>query len=252
MALTDPLSFQLYSARNFPPLESQLAFVAAAGFTNVEPYGGLYGDPAAFAAQLKKAGLTARSGHFGLDQIENQFDAMVKAAQTLGIHTLIVPYVGGEDRGTTAASWQAFGDRLRKAATRLKAEGLRFAWHNHDFEFIPLADGSYPIEHLLGDDLLWEADIAWIIRAKADPAAWLERFAGRVKLVHVKDIAPAGEKTGEDGWADVGTGIVDWKTLWGQAVAAGAEIMVAEHDNPSDAVRFANTSAAAMKKLAGL
>ena len=250
MALTDPFSFQLYSARNFPPLEAQLGFVAAAGFTNVEPYGGLYGDPAGFAAQLKAAGLHARSGHFGLDQLETKFDTMVEAARILGIGTLIVPYVGGEDRGTDKASWQVFGARLHTIAAKLKDEGLRFAWHNHDFEFMPLADGSYPIEHILGDDLLWEADVAWIVRAKADPATWLRRFSGRVKLVHVKDIAPAGQKTDEDGWADVGTGIVDWKTLWGECVAAGAEIMVAEHDNPSDAVRFAKVSAAAMRALA--
>lgn len=252
MALIDPLSFQLYSIRNFPPLESQLALVAAAGFTNVEPYGGLYGDPEGFAALLKKVGLTAHSGHFGLDQLENQFSTMVAAARTLGIHTLIVPYVGGPDRGTDTASWQAFGARLGKIAAKLKAEGLNFAWHNHDFEFEQLPDGSYPIEHILGEDLAWEADIAWVVRGHADPSLWLRHFAGRVKLVHVKDIAPAGEKKDEDGWADVGTGTVDWDRLWGEAVAAGAQIMVAEHDNPSDAKRFTSVSAANMKKLAGL
>ena len=177
---------------------------------------------------------------------------MVAAARTLGMHTLIVPYVGGPDRGTDTASWKAFGARLGKVAAKLKAEGLNFAWHNHDFEFEKLSDGSYPIEHILGDDLAWEADIAWVVRGRADPSIWLRRYTGRVKLVHVKDIAPAGEKTNEDGWADVGTGTVDWQRLWGEAVAAGAEIMVAEHDNPADAKRFATVSAANMKKLAGL
>ena len=41
MAPSHPLSFQLYSARNFPPLESELRIVAEAGFTNVEAYGGV-------------------------------------------------------------------------------------------------------------------------------------------------------------------------------------------------------------------
>lgn len=251
MALEYPLSFQLYSARDSPPLEAQLAFVAAAGFTNVETYGGLYGDPASLAAALVSAGLTARSGHFGLDQLENDFDRMVDAAREIGIHTLVVPYVGDE-RGEGTAGWRAFGERLHVLAARLRAQGLRFAWHNHDFEFVPLPDGTFPIEHILGDELDWEADVAWIIRAGADPAAWLHRFAGRVKLVHVKDIAPLGENAAEGGWAYVGTGTVDWAGLWRNCVAAGAEIMIAEHDNPSDAARFARVSAAAMKRFAGL
>ena len=68
--------------------------------------------------------------------------------------------------------------------------------------------------------------------------------------MHVKDIAPAGDKTDEDGWADVGTGTLPWSELWRQCVAAGAEMMIAEHDNPSDFDRFARVSAAAMRAYA--
>ena len=48
------------------------------------------------------------------------------------------------------------------------------------------------------------------MRGGADPRRWIERYRGRIPLVHVKDIAPAGEKEDEDGWADVGTGTVPW------------------------------------------
>ena len=78
---------------------------------------------------------------------------------------------------------------------------------------------------------------------------WIERYRGRIPLVHVKDLAPAGAKTDEDGWADVGAGVLPWAALWSACVAAGAEIMIAEHDNPSDFARFARTSSAAMKAL---
>ena len=129
-------------------------------------------------------------------------------------------------------------------------EGLRLAWHNHDFEFLALADGSYPIEHILTEGVLWEADLAWIARAGADPAEWLERYGAKLVSVHVKDIAPAGENLDEDGWADVGTGTVDWAALWPIAVRAGASLMIAEHDKPSDFARFATVSADKMRKLA--
>ena len=146
------------------------------------------------------------------------------------------------------------GRRSERACSRIEARlsaaGLRFAWHNHDFEFEPLADGSLPIEHLLGDRLLWEADLAWVVRGGADPRHWIERYRGRIPLVHVKDIAPAGDKADEDGWADVGAGTLPWSELWRQCVAAGAEMMIAEHDNPSDFDRFARVSAAAMRGYA--
>ena len=94
---------------------------------------------------------------------------------------------------------------------------------------------------------MWEADLAWVVRGGADPRHWIELYRGRIPLVHVKDIAPAGDNADEDGWADVGAGIMPWSELWPRCVAAGAETMIAEHDNPSDFDRFARVSAMAMR-----
>jgi sugar phosphate isomerase/epimerase len=107
-----------------------------------------------------------------------------------------------------------------------------------------------PIEHILGARLVWEADIAWIARGDADPEYWVERYCGRIPLVHVKDIAPEGQNADEDGWADIGAGVLPWRNLWAQCVLAGAEIMIAEHDNPTDFDRFARVSAGAMRGYA--
>jgi sugar phosphate isomerase/epimerase len=163
---------------------------------------------------------------------------------------VIVPYIVAEDRPTDAPGWATLGARLAKASAWFGSKGLRFAWHNHDFEFKALPDGSMPIEHILGKDILWEADIAWVARAKVDPKPWIERYRGRMPLVHVKDIAAAGQNLDEDGWADVGQGVLPWADLWRLCVAAGAEIMVAEHDNPNDYERFARRSAQAMRGYA--
>src|SRR4051794_34552773 len=179
MALTQPLSFQLYSARNFPPLESQLRIVSDAGFTNVEPYGAFYDDVGEAARLFKQFGLSAKSGHFGLDAIENDLGGVVSIARTLGMDYVVAPYLQPADRPTEIGAWKSFGERLAKAAARVRGEGLKFGWHNHDFEFHALPDGSVPIEHVLTEDVLWEADLAWIVRGKADPAAWLKRYSGR-------------------------------------------------------------------------
>jgi sugar phosphate isomerase/epimerase len=248
--LKDPLSFQLYSIRNFPPLDHQLAVVAKAGFTNVETWGPYHDDPATVRALLDRHGLQARSGHFGLGEVTTERDKVRDVAATIGMDVVVAPYLGPDERPADAGGWRAIGDRLAEAAGWYAGQGLRLAWHNHDFEFVPLPDGTIPLEHLLQPGVLWEADVAWIVRGGADPRPWLGRYPGRVPLVHVKDIAAPGADTNEDGWADVGAGTVPWGELWGLAVKAGAEAMIAEHDNPSSDERFANASAAAMRALA--
>ena len=97
-----------------------------------------------------------------------------------------------------------------------------------------------------------QIDVAWVALAGLDPQPWIEGYAGRIAAVHVKDIAPRGSRTDEDGWADVGTGLVPWPKLWRAAVAADAGLMIAEHDNPSDFDRFARRSIEAMRAYSAL
>ena len=131
----------------------------------------------------------------------------------------------------------------------MRKAGLVFGWHNHDFEFFALPDGSVPQDHIFagGPDLSWEADIAWVIRGGADPFAWIQKYGSRITAVHVKDIAPAGEATDEDGWADVGHGTVAWGDLAKALAGTPATHFIVEHDNPKDITRLATRSIATIK-----
>jgi sugar phosphate isomerase/epimerase len=92
-------------------------------------------------------------------------------------------------------------------------------------------------------------DIAWVIRGGADPIQWIDRYGERIAAAHVKDIAPTGEGTDEDGWADVGHGTVDWAGLVKTLKAKSkARWLVIEHDNPSDFERFAKRSLESAKR----
>ncbi|MBD0414200.1 sugar phosphate isomerase/epimerase family protein [Oryzicola mucosus] len=243
-------SFQLYSARNFLPWDGILKSIAEAGYTQVEGYGGVYEDPNALRAQLDAAGLTMPSGHFSVDILENRFDEAVDIASTLGVRLMVCPYLNPADRPTDAEGYSAFGRRLEAIGEKARAAGFDFAWHNHDFEFVALPDGSIP-QKLIFDaapQLGWEMDVAWVIRGGADPVAWIADYADRVVAVHVKDIAPAGENTDEDGWSDVGHGTVDWRGLVSTLKAkTPAKLFIMEHDNPSDYRRFAQRSIETVK-----
>ena len=74
-------------------------------------------------------------------------------------------------------------------------------------------------------------------------------YGDRITAVHVKDIAPAGEATNEDGWADVGSGVLNWRDLWRVCRQAGAEWMVVEHDKPADPAATARNSFSFLRNI---
>lgn len=244
-------SFQLYSARNFQPWDQVLETLASIGFRNVEGFGGLYGDARALRARLDRHGLAMPTAHFSLDMLENDFAAAIEMARLLGVSLMVCPHITADLRPADAAGWRAFGERLGKVGERARWAGFDFAWHNHDFEFVALDDGSVPMTHILeaAPSIGWEIDVAWVIRGGADPAAWIAEHAGRIVAVHVKDIAPAGENADEDGWADVGHGSVGWDELVRLLkTRCPARYYIVEHDNPSDFARFARRSLATVER----
>ncbi|MDD7972211.1 sugar phosphate isomerase/epimerase family protein [Roseinatronobacter alkalisoli] len=247
------VSFQLYSARNFTPWEGVLDQLTALGYTQVEGFGGVYQDAPAFRAALDARGLSMPSGHFfPLASFEEDFDKSIAAARALGMAQIYCPAPDDIYReGADAAAWRDLAARLETAAKRVQDAGLRFGWHNHHWEFMPLPTGEIPMALLLegAPSMEWEADIAWIVRGGGDPLAWIKDHATRITAAHVKDIAPAGEAEDEDGWADVGHGTMDWPAITAALRAAGVSLFVMEHDNPNDLARFARRSITSFRQF---
>jgi sugar phosphate isomerase/epimerase len=240
-------NYQLYSSRNFPPLADTLRMLKAAGYAGVEGFGAMYPDEAtaaSIAALLAETGMAMPTGHFGLDEIEGDPARVMRMARALGIGTILCPWIAPDLRPTDAAGWRAFGARLAKAGAPLVAEGFGFGWHNHDFEFRPLPGGAIPHDLMFAEapSLGWEIDVAWIVRGGQDPLPFIAAYGDRILTAHVKDIAPAGDKADEDGWADVGTGVIAWPTVYKALRATPCAHFIMEHDNPSDHARFARVS----------
>lgn len=244
-------SLQLYTARNHPPLNAAIGMIAKLGYREVEGFGGVYGEPAKLRAVMDKNDIAMPTGHFSLDMLENEKKKVLAIASALGINKLIAPYLLPDDRPTSAKGWKDFGKRLGALATTYRAEGYPLAWHNHDFEYHKLKDGSTPHELIFGAAPLldWEIDVAWIVRGKSDPLKWIKAYAGAITSVHIKDIAKKGENVDEDGWADVGHGTVDWAKIMDALKPTRCVHFILEHDNPSDLERFCKRSMATVKKL---
>lgn len=244
-------SFQLYSARNFQPWQGVVETLAGLGYKEVEGFGGVYDDPDGFRRLLDANGLSMPTGHFPIDVLENDFDGARRIADALGVRLMVCPHLAADQRPADAEGWRAFGSRLAAVGDRAKKAGYGFAWHNHDFEFKALADGSLPQAHIFdaAPDLGWEIDVAWVVRGGADPLKWIADHAARIVAVHVKDIAPAGEALDEDGWSDVGHGTIDWRGVMASLRGTPARHYIMEHDKPSDFERFARRSIDAAKTL---
>ncbi|MTH78091.1 sugar phosphate isomerase/epimerase family protein [Paracoccus aestuariivivens] len=247
------LSYQLYSSRNFAGLDRTCAMLADLGYQAVEPFGGLFDQPEALIGAVEANGLRVPSAHINLAELERDPSRFVDLAGRLGIQTYYAPFIAPDQRPTDAAGWKEFGARLSRAGAPLRAEGLGFGWHNHDFEFVAQDDGSIPMHSILegGPDLEWEADLAWVVRGGADPFEWLDSYAPRITAAHIKDIAPQGEMLDEDGWSDPGTGTLDWAALCRALEGTRARLFVMEHDNPSDDARFAKAGATLHARIGG-
>jgi sugar phosphate isomerase/epimerase len=252
--LEDILSLQLWSLRDLGPVAAQLDAAAAAGLKLVEPYGGQLADPATLAAELAAHGLKAPTSHVGMGDLRGDLSRVAGLCGEVGITRLFMPAFGPDERGTRAADWRARGAELGGMAETLQGSGIALGYHNHFWEFDTCEDGRTALENLFdgaaGSPLAWQADVAWIARGGADPVAWMNRYAGILTSIHVKDQAAPGTHESEDGWCDLGRGTLDWPALWAAAVALGADPLVLEHDKPADPAAFARNSVAYIAGMA--
>jgi sugar phosphate isomerase/epimerase len=224
------LAVQLYTlrARLAEDLEGTLGALAEAGAREVE-LAGLYGrDGAGMRRVLDAAGLQACSAHVPLERFEREPARVLEEAAALGIATLVVPSV---PKPATAAEADEAVARVVAAAALARDAGLGFAYHNHDFEFRALDGGGDLWSRITAAGLDHEPDVGWLQVAGRDPVAVLGELAGRVPLVHAKDV----RRTADGGWEDViaGDGDLDWPAIAAAAAAAGASRLVVELDNPS-------------------
>lgn len=240
-----PIAVQMYTLRNAGPLDQQLKIVHDAGVHAVETVGTQGVSATELKQLLDRYSIKAISSHVQLAELRKDLDGVVAFNRSIGNTTLVVPYLDAKDRPTDAAGWTALGQELGRIAKQVRAKSMRLAYHNHDFELVDF-NGRTGLELLFaaaGPDLQTELDLAWVARAGLDPAVMLATFRGRLFAVHAKDNAPSGQAEDEGGFAAVGQGVLDWKTILPAAAAAGVQWYIVEHDQPRDPAKVIQTGA---------
>ncbi|MEN9989196.1 MAG: hypothetical protein RL508_175 [Actinomycetota bacterium] len=186
-------SVQLWSIRDAiaESLSGAIAKVAAAGFTQVEPYGhgdfsdgGFYDD---LAAALKANNLAAPTMHFQV--YGKDLEPFFGAAKKLGVKTIIDPMIDPE-LWKTRESVVALAHAVNEIAVKAAEAGFGFGYHNHAFEFETKIDGvsAYDIfVENLSDDVVLEVDTFWAEVGGVNAAELLKKLGDRVIAIHVKD-----------------------------------------------------------------
>lgn len=254
------ISYQLYSSRHFGPITETMKMISEHGCKEAEGVAGFIvkDDPAETdkaLAELKNAldanGMTMPTLHTGVDLLKDHVDTLIKCGKTLGCNTIIVAYLEPNQRPTTADGWRQYAADLKPYAQPLFDAGFDVGWHNHDWEFTPL-EGTCAMEQImLGfPELKLEMDIAWVAEAGVDPLDALKQFSDKVFVLHVKDKAPAGQNEDQDGWCNVGEGVIKWADILAEAKKyPNIKHFILEHDLPKSDVEFASVSAANLRKL---
>lgn len=232
VAAPQALGLQLYTVRDWMQrnMEYTLKTVYAVGYREVE-FAGLFDKKADKVKDwIDKIGLRSPSSHVSYERLKTNLQAVADEAQTLGNAYIVCPDVDARLR-LDADAWKRVAADFNRIGEQLQRLGLRFAYHNHDFEFRPLPGGEIGYDILVNETdpkyVKLQMDLYWISKAGKDPLAYFAKFPGRFPMVHVKDM------TGNGAMVNVGQGTIDWTRIFAKRREAGIEHFYVEHDNPT-------------------
>ena len=248
------IGIQLYTLSNSLPkdVKGVLAQVGKAGFKEVETFGysatnGFFGIRARdFQSILKDNGLKAVSNHFDFngyikDADPKTLNSYIDTAHILGSEYLTIPYIVSELRGESVDDYKKLATKINKIGEICHSNGLKLAYHNHDFEFTKF-ENTCGFEVLLNETdrnlVDFEMDLFWVVRSGNNPLDLFKEHPGRFKMWHVKDM----DKVDQGANAEIGSGSIDFKSIFAQAKLAGMEHFFLEQEsnynpNPIESIK---------------
>jgi sugar phosphate isomerase/epimerase len=246
------IAVQMYTLRDFiktrEGLIESLAKVSKIGYRAVQlsAVGAMNGEqPEVTATEARRLldeyGLRCVATHRGWDDLAQRTDAEIEFHQTLGCDYVAIGGLPPAYRQQGMEGYRRFVADSAPVIARLKAAGIRFGYHNHDFEFQRLEPGRTHYDILIDAtaDLTLEIDVYWAVHAGVNPIRLFERCGGRVPVIHVKD----KEVVSGDGpvMAAVGEGNLDWAGILPACAKSGVEVYAVEQDicrrDPFDCLR---------------
>ncbi len=253
MPVKKNIGLQLYTVRDQlgKDLPGTLKAVAEIGYTWLEAAGynegKFYGlAPKEFRKMVEDLGMTLVSSHvsFGTEQLQQVADAH----NELGVSYVVYPWMSmpaqptRDDYTRAAELFNELGEGCNQA-------GLKFGYHNHDFEFVRIDDTTgfdILVEMTKPGSVCFEADLYWMKYAGVDPMDYFNKYPGRFELWHVKDM----DNTTERKFAPVGSGIINFAEIFENKNVSGMKYFFVEQDTCyEDPLKSVATSLSNLEKL---
>ncbi len=243
----DHIGMQLWSLRaqiKGEGLPASLDLIKGWGITEVEGISVAGMTAEQVRTELDARGLKAVSTHVSYDQMAKDLPGVIHEVKALGAKFAIcpwIPHVGAFD----VALMRRVADDFNWWGAAFRAEGIRFGYHPHGYEFV--ANGTAG-ETLLDDliratkpeNVCYEMDIFWAVHAGGNPVKLLEKYPTRWAALHVKDMRkgaliglPKPESAPDTDNVAVGDGQIDWKAVLGTAQKIGVTYYFIEDETPA-------------------
>ena len=250
--------------------DTTLRKISRIGYRELEHYE-MPRSPSEFRRKCDDAGLKLVSAHFDMPLAQFGGQRTVDGAKEMGLQYMIVVFptlrslsgpnipemsfselsvryekISLDDYKWNAEQFNRLGDRVKKA-------GMQLGYHNHAIDLKKLQGGVVGLDTLIqGTDpdlVVFEMDCAHVIHAGGDPISYLQKYPGRIRMIHVKDleagysISTTLDTEDKDTDAEIGAGVIDWKRLFGVAKTGNLKHWFVEHEGkmahpPMDSIRI--------------
>lgn len=209
------IAVQLYTLRNFTKtpgdIEKTLKKVKDMGYNAVQVSGMGPVDPVFLKDLVNSLELKICATHVSFERLKTDIKAVINEhklwdCQYVGVGSMPPEYHKDKE------GYMRFAREASAIADELAANGLRLIYHNHNFEFQKY-DGITGLDILLKETsptLGFEIDTFWVQAGGGNPVQWLKKTAGRIDVVHFKDMEIVD---GKQVMAAIGEGNLDWPSI---------------------------------------
>jgi len=231
----EKLGVQLFTIREFMKTEEQIA----ESFAKLKAIGYTVAQTAGCAIPYEQFGALAKANGIEICGTHDNYEHMCKETEAaMAEHRLLGTTnmgIGGH-HSQTAEDCAAFIAEANALAAKIAPHGFKFTYHNHSHEFLRFENGKSEMEMLVegldAKNTSFVLDTYWLQHGGADVRYWIEKLAGRVDILHLKDMArgPEGPMITE-----IGHGNLWWDGILKTAEETGVKYYVVEEDTcPGD------------------
>ncbi|HPO07546.1 MAG TPA: sugar phosphate isomerase/epimerase [bacterium] len=231
------LNLIIFGDRVQNDLEDVLSEASQAGYTAIETrnFFETHGE-SRFKEILAETGLQVAAIHVGYEELtwQGKTDTHLRYLEAVGAKYFLC---SGVSDLHCLEGFERSAEVFNRVGRQCRDAGIRFCYHNHDYEFRAWngVKGIHRMLELCDQDLVGLcADVYWVHIGGENPAEYIDRYRDRVHYCHFKDGSPGR-------FTELGRGEVDLPSARDAVLRAGVEWIVVEQDKtdkaPKDSIR---------------